>query len=129
MAEAPKPAVVVVEDDPETLAFLLHVFADYGITAAACAPGVDAAACIRALRPKVVVLDVTLGLPDVDAFTIYQQLRADPAGQAIGVVFFTAAIEELRKRLPGGSADRTYIVLKPDTDVLLSKVRQLFAEG
>ena len=129
MAEAPGPAVVVVEDDPGVLTFLLELFQEYGISASACTPNADTVACICALRPKVVVLDVSLGLANVDAFTLYRQLRTDPVCRDIGVVFFTASVDYVQARMPGGNAERTYLVLKPDSDVLLSKVRQLFAEG
>jgi two-component system response regulator BaeR len=82
--------VLIVEDEPE----LAGIVADYvraaGHRAVVVHDGDQAPACIRQVRPDVVVLD--LMLPGVDGLTLCREIRR---GSDVPIIMTTAKVEEI----------------------------------
>src|SRR5919202_101543 len=97
MDETRQPCIVVADDDPDTLEFLIELFTQMGYEAVGCPDGLAAQACIAEMQPDLVTLDVCM--PRMDGITLFEHLRDDPHTQSIPVIFFTATSESLKQRL------------------------------
>ncbi len=79
--------VLVVDDDPDTLAANCEALGSrYAVLAATT--GEDALRMARAVHPDVIMLDVML-TGGQDGFTVFRELRRDPATRHIPVIFLT----------------------------------------
>lgn len=85
-----KPRILIVEDEPGIADTLQYALRTDGFEPAWAASGEEALAQMRAQPPALVVLDV--GLPDVNGFELFKQLRA--LGD-VPVVFLTARNDEI----------------------------------
>lgn len=89
-ATPPRRTILVVDDEPTVRALVSAALAirtpRYDILEAGS--GSEALALARERSPDLVLLDVAL--PDVDGFTVCQQLKSDPATRATPVVMLTA---------------------------------------
>lgn len=85
------PRVLVVDDDPEALAFACKALGAIStVLAATCAT--DAIRMARESRPHVIVLDVIMQGGD-NGFAILRELNADPLTRDIPVIFLTSVNE------------------------------------
>ncbi len=126
MQDPVKPTVVVVDDDQPIVEVVCEVLDDAQIPAAGCTQAQLAYPWIRAHQPQVVLLD--LQMPELDGVEVFRQLRADPATQAIPVIFFTANAHKLQQRLPDYQTLGVALLLKPfDVDTLLGAVTRVLA--
>ena len=123
MNELAPPRVVVIEDDPDTVAFLEHLLTDLGLQLIACPPTL-ALACLETARPQLVVLDVRLGTQD--GIALFHQLRAQISTSALPVIFFTANAAKVRSRLPRYAALGAALVSKPNITELIAPLQAIF---
>jgi CheY-like chemotaxis protein len=92
--------VLCVEDDPHLRQLMgVALEAIGGLQLSLCASGEQALQQVAVLAPDLVLLDVQL--PGMDGPAVLQALRADPATQAVPVIFMTglddqAALRRLR---------------------------------
>lgn len=70
---SPAPTAVVIEDDPETAAFITALLRECGFTVHTTANGPDGIAATREHAPVLVTMD--LGLPCMDGFETTRQIR------------------------------------------------------
>ncbi|WP_244937351.1 hybrid sensor histidine kinase/response regulator, partial [Methylobacterium crusticola] len=101
-AEAPRPApeggpasasqVLVVDDDPATRDLLARFLQKEGFQVATAADGREGLEQARALRPRVILLDVTM--PRMDGWSVLRALRADPELGATPVIMVTVLDEQ-----------------------------------
>lgn len=94
-----RPKIMVVEDDLDTLKGLAIRLEANGLVVLQAMTAVSAMVLARAEEPDVIVLD--LGLPDLDGYSILEQLKALPATACIPVIVLTA-------RDPQGNQERSY---------------------
>jgi len=110
---------VVVEDHPDVAALLAHELADAGYAVTAAGAAVGAAALVRRVRPRAIVLD--LGLPYRSGVSLLEELKADPRTATVPVVVVSAYTEQLSARQAGLA---TAVIPKPfELDSLLAAVR------
>lgn len=115
------PSILIVDDAPDNLMLLSHLFKDsYRIRLAQ--NGAKAIAlCQSDQPPDLVLLDIMM--PDMDGFEVTQRLREHPASENIPVIFVTAMREE-EGRSRGLSLGAVDYVTKPiDPDTLQLRVR------
>lgn len=95
--------ILVVEDEDNIAVVLDFLLTREGHSHDRLATGAGAVARIRDMRPDLVLLDAML--PDVSGYQIMQELRADPALQAVRVLMMTArgSVVERRKGLAMGA--------------------------
>ena len=116
MAQAVRAPVLVVDDNAETRAALVHVLAICGYETATATNGLDGLAYLRSGgRASVIILD--MAMPKMDGVAFQRALKADARWAQIPVVIFSA----FPPRDPG---DAIGVVAKgsADPDVLLSLV-------
>ncbi|HYN20666.1 MAG TPA: response regulator [Thermoanaerobaculia bacterium] len=88
-ARAGKPTVLVVDDDPATVAYLTELLPQRGFVVLSATGGRDGIALALTRQPDVIVLD--LMMPEVNGFDVVRALRADSRVQGIPILILTAA--------------------------------------
>ncbi len=104
---AEEDVILVVDDDAATRDLLTRFLTREGFTVRVAADGRSGLALAGALKPKVVILDVTM--PRMDGWTVLRALKDDPHLAAIPVVMCTI-IDEQNLGFSLGASD---YLLKP----------------
>jgi CheY-like chemotaxis protein len=120
------PLVLVIDDDPDSLAICARALKAAGYRTLTAASGAEGLAHLEAQPPALVVLDLVM--PGTDGFATARAIRARPASAAVPILMFTALPRdaELRARAAGG----TGFLTKPvEPQRLLAEVRRLCGEG
>ena len=89
----PTADILVVEDEPDIRALIVHHLSRDGFRCQTAAGGTEALARIRTALPDLVVLD--LMLPGMDGLEVCRRLRADPATSRLPVIMLTAKADEV----------------------------------
>jgi DNA-binding response OmpR family regulator len=122
-----KRILLVVEDDPDTSNLLAMFFSGHDYEVEVAARGEDAVTVARRRLPDVVLLDI--GLPDVDGYTVCQELRASPRTSHIPIVILSEKTS-LSDRVTGLGAGAQDYVTKPfDLEELRLRVQNLVARS
>src|SRR3990170_4527828 len=89
-------AVLVVEDDRDIRELVRMILEEelQSVRIVLARDGEEALRLVRAARPALVLLD--LSLPNLDGFGVLRRFRADPATEGIPVIAVTAR-DELRR--------------------------------
>lgn len=82
------PLVLVVDDDDDSLTLMAYILDQLSCQACFVADGVAALVAAKQQRPSLILSDIHL--PEVDGYSLLQQLRADGNTQNIPVVAVTA---------------------------------------
>jgi CheY-like chemotaxis protein/two-component sensor histidine kinase len=82
--------ILLVEDEPDTLEYLLRLLEDHGAVVFAARSAAEAIAVFRRERPEMLISDI--GLPEVDGYDLMRQIRQDPlpASDTIPAIALTA---------------------------------------
>lgn len=80
--------ILIVDDNRESALSLREAVTDFGDVADICFDGVEAVARVRASRPDVLLLD--LSMPGVDGFQVAQGLRGQPEFGGLKIIAVTA---------------------------------------
>jgi len=113
--------VLVVEDEPDIRALIVHHLIRDGFRCRTAADGLEALAQLRASAPDLVVLD--LMLPGIDGLELTRRLRAEPAWAALPIIMLTAKADEV-DRVVGLELGADDYVAKPfSPKELLARVR------
>lgn len=91
-------ALLIVEDEPETVNMLETYFRAHGYQVFTASSGEEALSIAQAHTIDLIVLDIRL--PDIDGFEVFRQLRAHRRTQEIPVIFLTEK-RERESRLTG----------------------------
>jgi DNA-binding response OmpR family regulator len=91
------PEVLVVDDEPDIRALIVHHLTQDGFRCRTAADGSEALARLRAGTPDLIVLD--LMLPGIDGLEVTRRVRAEPAWAAVPIIMLTAKAEEIDKVL------------------------------
>ncbi|MHC4176486.1 MAG: response regulator [Planctomycetota bacterium] len=126
VAAQKRPMILIVDDDDCLADVLSHRLKQQGFDTVTAETGQSGLAKARSGRPALIVLD--LQLPDIDGFTICEQLADSPETCTIPVIILSGTERPDilgRCRAAGGH----YYVRKPyDPNVLLILIRQAISE-
>ncbi len=118
---APRPRILVAEDDPDVLKMLEHVLRTLG-DVETVTNGRDALGRAQVERPDVVVTDVMM--PQMDGLTLAKEMKQDPKLSTVPVVMLTAKTGP-RDVIAGINAGARFYLTKPfKTEELIAKVRK-----
>ena len=119
--DARRPTILVVDDTPDNLLLLSHLFKeDYLVRIATCGEKALEICCSDD-PPDLVLLDIMM--PGMDGFEVAQRMREHPNAETIPVIFVTAMAGE-DARLKGLELGAVDFVTKPiDPDILKPRVR------
>lgn len=84
--------ILIADDDEDILALVKAVLERSGHEVMAVGNGAEALASVRARRPDLAVLDITM--PHVDGLEVLRRLRADAETAALPVVLLSAQAQE-----------------------------------
>jgi len=133
MSEAPaarpsSPVIVVVDDDPAIRMATARLLRNAGMNVEEAADGARGAACIRAVKPDVALIDVDLG--DTDGRELCAALRAEPGlGNTFWVLIsgVSTSPDDQIRGLEGGADG--YIARPIDNRELVARVRAFLRIG
>lgn len=109
---------LIVEDESGTGELLSELLRRRGFQPTVLAEGKPALDWVRTHRPEIILLD--LMLPDIDGFTICEQLKLDRQTNLIPVIMVTA-LDDRRNRLRGYQVGANRYVTKPFTGAQIDK--------
>ena len=113
--------VLVVEDEPDIRALVVHHLTREGFRCRIAGSGADALSRVKATPPDLVVLD--LMLPGMDGLEVCRRLRADPATAGVPIIMLTAKADEV-DRVVGLEMGADDYVAKPfSPKELVARVR------
>lgn len=119
------PKILLVEDNEMNRNMLVRRLERKGFEVFTAPDGPSGVAAALALRPDLILMDVSLGIGKMDGWEATQHIKAEPATAGIPIVALTAhatAIDRL-KSIEVGCAD---FDTKPvDLNRLLSKITNL----
>src|SRR4051812_35342688 len=121
------PAVLVVEDDPETRQFYLSVLTADGFRAEQAHNGFQAFEKAIASPPDLILTDIAV--PGIDGIELCRRLRADERTRAIPVLAITGyGDRQYPHRALNAGANR--VLIKPcEPERLVDETRQLIDES
>ncbi|WP_298816415.1 diguanylate cyclase [Chloroflexus sp.] len=88
MANNQSSTILIVDDTPANLLLLTQLLQGQSYDVRPVTRGAMALTTARSVRPDLILLDIRM--PDVDGYTICQELKADPATSHIPVIFISA---------------------------------------
>lgn len=115
-----KKTILIVDDEPANLSVLSQLL-DHHFRVCACTSGEQALkAVLKEPRPDLVLLDVMM--PEMDGYTVLEELKNDPQTKDIPVIFVTSLDDELDEQqgLRLGAVDYITKPIKPA--VMLARV-------
>jgi CheY-like chemotaxis protein len=116
-----KRTILVVDDEPDVVTFLTTLLQDHGYETSSAATGAEAMQRIRAARPDLVTLDITM--PEQSGVKTYRQIKENPALATIPVVIVTGVTDDFK-----GFISSRKQVPPPDGYVSKPIVEQTFLE-
>ena len=119
-----RPAVVVVDDDPDIVDVVCAALTDEGFTTMGVTRAAEAFWHIQRSQPHLVILDVHM--PEVDGLAVLEQIRADPHTAALPVLFLTAYSDLVRRHMVDYQARGAELLPKPfQIDTLIAMVKRI----
>lgn len=118
-----KPRILVVEDESAIADTIVYVLANDGFTPQWCATAEQAIAAFAQERPALAILDV--GLPDLNGFQLFKQLRGQPGGDDVPMLFLTARSDEIDRVLGLELGADDYVAKPFSPRELLARVRAI----
>lgn len=106
-------SILVVDDDPESLALAVGILAKEGYLVLPADSGELALESLDAREPELILLDVRL--PGIDGFEVCRRLRSRPGTQDTPVILISAFLER-REWTLGLEAGATDFLAKPYTE-------------
>ncbi len=121
MSKAPKPHILVVEDDEDILELVSYNLKKEGYQITRAMTGETALQCVEDESPHLILLD--LMLPELDGLEVCRRLKRDPETASIPIVMLTAKGEEsdIVAGLETGADD--YITKPFSPRVLIARIR------
>ena len=83
-----RASVLIVDDEPDVVAYLEMLLQDAGFDTRSAADGTEAMEEVRADKPDLVTLDISM--PKASGTRFYRELRKDPELKDVPVVIVTA---------------------------------------
>lgn len=102
--------ILVVDDTPENLHLLIGILTEHGYDVRPAPDGDLALRSVQSILPDVILLDIKM--PDMDGYTVCEQLKANPATRDIPVIFISA-LNEVTDKVKGFAVGGVDYLTKP----------------
>jgi DNA-binding response OmpR family regulator len=126
MNQATTPRILIVDDEPDVVAYLTTLFEDHGYNTLAAANGHEGMEKALAEKPDLITLDITM--PDESGVRLYRDLQEAPATASIPVIIVTGVSPEFKRFIGTRKQVRppaAYFEKPVDPEELISKVKEL----
>ncbi|MEO5341662.1 MAG: response regulator [Magnetococcus sp. MYC-9] len=120
MGSTGRPKILLVDDSPIDLQFLIELLAvDYEVLAMTESPAI--LTTVATFRPDLIVLDIEM--PEMDGFAVCAGLQDNPGTRRIPIIILTVrdSMEDELRGLSLGAVD--YIVKPFHPDILLARIK------
>jgi len=120
--------ILVVDDEPDVVAYVAGFLEDHGLAAIGAANGKEGFAKAKAEMPDLIILDISM--PEESGVRMYRDLFEDPATKHIPVVMLTGVSHEFkrfietRKQVPPPAG---YFDKPADLNQVLGKIAQILS--
>ncbi len=120
--------ILVVDDEPDVVAYVSGFLEDHGLAAIGAANGKEGFAKAKAEKPDLIILDISM--PEESGVRMYRDLFEDPATRQIPVVMLTGISHEFkrfietRKQVPPPAG---YFDKPADLNEVLEKIAQILS--
>jgi DNA-binding response OmpR family regulator len=115
--------ILIVDDEPHMLRVTELSLKRGGFDVLLARNGRDAVALAIRERPDLIVLDVVM--PDVDGFTVLEELKASPEAGAIPVIMLTSRGQAVAREKAASSGAALYITKPFSPSQLLAEARRV----
>ena len=114
-------AILIVDDTPESLAFMNEALAGAGYTVLVAMDGEQALNIARLMTPDLILMDGVM--PRMDGFEACRALKASPDSEDVPVIFLTGLSDssDVLKGLEAGGVD--YLTKPVNLDEMLARVQ------
>ena len=113
--------ILIVDDTPVNVRLLADLLSINGYAVLTAGSGLEGLARAAAEAPDLILLDIMM--PDLDGFTVCEQLKANAALQDVPVIFLTALHETLDKVRAFSLGGVDYLTKPYEPRELLARVR------
>src|SRR2546423_15260306 len=96
---ANKARILIVDDEPDLLAFLIYLLESAGYETIGAPTGEDCLRHAREARPDLILLDLVL--PDIDGIEICKRIKTDPELSSIFIIIFSARRTSVNNQVEG----------------------------
>jgi CheY-like chemotaxis protein len=121
--------ILIVEDEPDEVAYLSALFADHGYRVISAGNGQDGFAKAKAERPDLITLDISM--PEESGVRLFRDLQDDPATAAIPVVMITGVTHDFKRFIETRRHHHppaAYFDKPPDRAKLLAAIDELLGK-
>jgi len=115
-----RPRILIVDDEPDTVTLLKHLFVNHGFDVAGAVSGKDALTKLPEVNPSLILLDIMM--PEMDGWELYENLRA-LSNVPVIVVSAVSQTDSIVKALQIGADD--YITKPFHTDEIVARVNNV----
>lgn len=120
--------ILIVEDEPDEVAYLKALFTDTGFAVISAVNGQDGFEKAKAQHPDLITLDISM--PEESGVRMFRDLQGDPDTADIPVVIITGVAHEFKRFIetrrqvhpPAGYFDKP-----PDREQLLAKINEILS--
>ncbi len=128
MNESTKKRILVVDDEPDVVAYLTALLHDHGFAVISAGNGREGFAKAKADNPDLILLDITM--PEESGVRMFRNVQEEPATAHIPVVILTGISHDFKRFIetrrqvhpPAGYFDKP-----PDREALIAKINELLA--
>lgn len=123
-----KKKILIVDDEPDVLAYLSALFEDNGFETVTAKNGIEALKLAKSELPDMITLDITM--PEQSGIKTYRFLKNDFQLQVIPVIVITAVGEPIKSVLNEFAAfpEPEAFISKPiDKNELISTTKRILA--
>jgi CheY-like chemotaxis protein len=118
--------ILIVEDEPDEVAYLSALFADHGYKVISAGNGQEGFEKAKSQHPDLITLDISM--PEESGVRMFRDIQEDPATAAIPVIIITGVTHEFKRFIetrrqvhpPAGYFDKP-----PDREQLLAKINEI----
>ena len=130
MTKNAKKKILIVDDEPDVVAYLGTFLEDNGFSVITAADGKEGFEKAKSEHPELILLDVTM--PHESGVRMFRNLQEDAQSTGIPVVIVTGISHDFKRfienrkhlRPPAGYFDKP-----PDRDQLLAKINDVLGSG
>jgi len=126
--EIMKKKILIVDDEPDVVAYLSAFFEDHGFSVISAGNGKEGFEKATAQHPDLITLDITM--PEESGVRLFRSLQQDPATAEIPVVIVTGISSDFKRFIETRKQVRppaAYFEKPVDRDALLARINQLLA--
>jgi len=113
MSDAPRPTVLIADDEPSIRETAGYILESEGYTVLLAANGEEAISLIRSRRPAAVLLDIEM--PRKDGLAVCREVKADPSLRSTYIILLTARGQK-KDEVEGLAAGADVYLTKPFDD-------------